>query len=720
MDVPMDETDESAHLDPKYRGAKTHETVEALLNALLDAPTVLIIEDAHWVDEASYDLTKYLGAHGEHRPWVVMTIHRQAEHGFAVDHGVNIQLGPLSEEESTELAQVLLGDAPMLASRLRPVVQRSGGNPLFLTELVNAAVAGGNTEELPDSVEALVLARIDGLDPLHRKLLRYASVVGTSFDTSLIVSAMADLEPAVADPESWHALDEFVVERSKGDMRFRQQLFHDVAYTGLPYRSRRLLHERVGRALEQAAGDAADDAAERLSLHFLRAEVYDKAWHYSVVAGDGARAKFGNVDAIEFYRRALRAGDHLALDEAEVAAVAETLGDVAEVAGMYDEADHAFGDARKHTEAGSRIATRLMRKQGLLREKRGVYPQALRWFSRALSETSDTSPASEAVEVRLSYAGVRYRQGKYRDTFNWASEALADAEKRDDLTAAAHAHRLLGLVLNLRGDVESLDHLRAALKIYEENDDLPGQADSLTNLGRVDYRLGKWDLAVTRWEQCMETRRRLGDVVSAAMAENNVASVRSDQGHWDDAAEMFHRVRRVLKAAGHNLGVAVVTSNLGRAAARAGRFDEAHEHLDGAINELEGMGAEQMVLEGRAHLAEAYLFAGHAAETETVARGLLASIGSRAGMGEVQAIVYRVLGYAQLLKGDAEAAGESFVRSLDFAGEDYEMALTLEAIAQLPAGSTHHQPDAMEKATEIFDRLGVIRTPDVPLSALVG
>lgn len=720
MDLSVPETDETAQLDPKYRGVKTHETVETLLNAALEQPTVLIIEDAHWIDEASYELTKYLGEHGVHRRWMILTVHRPAEHGFGVEHGVSIELGPLDDTASTELAQVLLADSPMLASRLKPIVARSGGNPLFLTELVNAAAAGGKTEELPDSVEALVLARIDGLDPLHRKLLRYASVVGTSFATDLLVSAMFDIEPAVADADSWRALGEFVVERSKGDMRFRQQLFHDVAYTGLPYRSRRVLHERVGRALEDASGDAADSVAERLSLHFLRAEVYDKAWHYSVVAGDAARAKFGNLDAIEFYRRALRAGDNLGIEDDELASVAETLGDVADMAGMYDEADHAYGEARHHAEVGSRRSTRLMRKQGGLREKRGAYPQALRWFSRALGETADSSPESEAVELRLSYAGVRYRQGKYRDTFKWASEALEDAKKRDDRTAAAHAHRLLGLVLNLRGEVESLDHLRAALEIYEDNDDLPGQADALTNLGRVDYRLGKWELAVERWQQCMERRRRLGDDVSAAMAENNVASVCSDQGHWNEAVEMFRRVRRVLRAAGHNLGVAVVTSNLGRAAARAGRFDEAHGHLDQAIAQLEPIGAEQMVLEAKAHLAEAYLFAGDAVECEAVTRAILGSIGSRTGMGELPSLMHRVLGYAQLLKGDVDAAVASFASSLELAVGDYETALTLEAIAQLPSSTDAERNEAIQRAAEIFEKLGVVRTPDVPLPALVG
>lgn len=723
MDLPTSETEESSSLDPKYRTRRTLETVEAVIDAAVSGPTVLIIEDAHWMDEASLALTRHLAAAGADQPWMLMPVHRPSEdHDIEAPGAVSIELGPLEPDDATRLAETMLEDAPMLTSRLRPIVDRAGGNPLFLEELVTAARSGGDTDELPDSVEGLVLARIDALDPLHRKILRYASVVGASFDIELVKAAMGDLEPAVADPASWRALDEFVVERSKGDMRFRQQIFHDVAYTGLPYRTRRLLHERVGEALEATAGAAVDDFAGRLSVHFLRGGQYDKAWTYSLKAGDDARAKFGNVDAVDFYRRAMRAAEHLEIDARELADLGETLGDAAEFAGMYDEADRAFGYARKCTPDDAQNA-RLMRKQGLLREKRGEYPQALRWFSRALRGLEDDSPESEGVELRLAYAGVRYQQARYRDTLKWAADALDDAIRRTDPTAAAHAHRLLGLADNRLGNAESVEHLRSALKIYESRNDLVGQADCFNNLGHVDYRMGRWDRAGRRWEQCTETRQRLGDVVGAAIAENNTAAIRSDQGRWDEAEQMFRRVRRVLRAAGSQLGVAAVTSNVGRALARSGRFDEAHEQLDQALSVLSEMGAEQYVLEAKAHTAEAHLFAGEAAQAEAVAVDLMTALRSHAGSGELRALVHRILGYCRLLKGDVDAAAAFFSQSLEIAEEDearYETALTLEAIDRLPDGRLTGVEQARSRADAIFEELGVIRTPEVPLPALVG
>jgi class 3 adenylate cyclase/tetratricopeptide (TPR) repeat protein len=722
MDLPADETEETGRLDAKYRRARTHETIEALLDRALQTSTVMIIEDAHWLDEASRELTSYLGSRGEGRPWLLMPVHRPAEINIAAEGTVAIELGPLSTDDSNQLAEILLEDSPMLASRLTPIVERSGGNPLFLTELVNAARSGGDTEELPDSVEALVLARIDRLDPIHRKLLRYASVLGTSFDISLLTSAIEDIEPSVCDPLAWEALEEYIVERSKGDMRFRQELFHDVAYAGLPYRTRRVLHERVGLALEQAAGAKADDAAERLSVHFMRAEVFDKAWYYSVTAGNEARAKFGNADAIEFYERSLKAARYLDLPGDEVAGVAETLGDMSEVAGMYNEADRAFGDARHQIIDEPTATARLMRKQGTLRERRGEYVQALRWYRRALNGLAGVGARKEEVELRLAYAGVRFRQSKYGDQIRWATQALDQAE-HEFPTSAAHAYRLLGLAhRQLGAGDQSLEFLRKALRIYKDRDDLVGQADCLNNLGGVDYRQGKWDLASHRWEDCTRTRQKVGDVVGAAMAGNNIANIRSDQGKWDEADQLFHLVRRVLRAAGFSLGVGAVTSNLGRVAARSGRFDEARELLAEAITDLEAIGAEHFVFEANAHLGEAHLFAGDAAACERVAAPLLSSLQQRPGTGELQSLVHRLVGYARFMKGDTSEAWSCFQESLtqaEAADAQYEMGLTLEAISHLPVTTGADPEDAARRSQAIFKRLGVVTTPEVPLPALV-
>ena len=99
------------------------------------------------------------------------------------------------------------------------------------------------TSDLPESIEAVTLARIDKLRQTDRRLLRYASVFGETFAVDLLADALPDVAPSIDDPQIWARLDEFLDTSSIGKVRFRQMLVRDVAYAGLPYKRRAEIHE---------------------------------------------------------------------------------------------------------------------------------------------------------------------------------------------------------------------------------------------------------------------------------------------------------------------------------------------------------------------------------------------------------------------------------------------------------------------------------------------
>src|SRR4029079_2673946 len=124
-------------------------------------------------------------------------------------------------------------------------------------------------------------------------------------------------------------------------------LVRDAAYEGLSNAGRRRVHARLAVALERRAADDTDDVAAVLGLHFERGGELEPAFRYARRAGDVARTRYANVDAAAQYRRALACGAGLsALPLADLASVAASLGDVAELAGRYEEALHAYARAR--------------------------------------------------------------------------------------------------------------------------------------------------------------------------------------------------------------------------------------------------------------------------------------------------------------------------------------------------------------------------------------
>jgi tetratricopeptide (TPR) repeat protein len=245
--------------------------------------------------------------------------------------------------------------------------------------------------------------------------------------------------------------------------------------------------------------------------------------------------------------------------------------------------------------------------------------------------------------------------------------------------------------------------------MYEEAGDLLGQASVLVNLGIESYYAGEWDEALSLYSRSEELRRRAGDVVRAAFAMNNRAEILADQGYVDRAETVFTEAHRVSRAAGFPLGIGIATSNLARVAARSCRFIDAHSLYDEADALLGEVGAETYVIEARARRAECLVFEGRYADALPLLEELLAG----ADLSAVQrAMVERLLGYAKWQarrKDEARPHFDESMRIATEAGAEYELALTMKALADTCA------PEFAGLAQVVFDRLGVVSTPHVPL-----
>lgn len=728
LDVRVEPTREVDELQPAFRRARLHGVVEQLFTKLVPGPALIALEDVHWMDEASSDLLRHLGGQVPKRPWLICTTRRTFGGGFQAADGVppvpamTIMLEPLGDEAAAAL--VGAGDRSLLPHEVGAITERAGGNPLFIQELL-ASGRSEDEEALPESVESVVATRIDKLEPSDRGLLRYAAVMGATFSGTLIGEVLADDPTASADSEAWDRLAEFV-ERdpyTPGAFRFRHALFRDAAYEGLSYRRRRELHARVGAAYERRYADQTRDNAELLSLHFFHAQVWEKAYRYSRLAGERAQEKFANVEAAAFYRRTLEVAPRLReLDRATVAGIWEALGDVSELAGLYGDASNAYRSARRLGEKNGHLEPMLLLKEGLIRERSARYSEALRWYSRGLQAAAkmgdEVKRRQVTLELRLAYAGVRLRQGHFRDCVDWCRKVLDGADFAEDLSAIAHAYYLQHLAFTSIGSREKEAFRGLALPIYEEVGDLLGQANVLNNLGIDAYYDGRWDEALDLYRRSQELRVRIGDVVGAATITNNIGEVKSDQGHLDAAEELFHESLEVFERSGYRYMLNLATSNLGRAAARAGRCDDGRSLLLTALTGFHEIKAASFVLETKARLAECAALAGDSsAALEQAEETLRAVLEEGAGPG-LRALIHRVRGYAFGQRGDLEAAEEAVDESVRIARDGnaiYELAQSLDARSRLRAGRGTDGTGDEREASELLGRLGVVSQPDVPL-----
>jgi tetratricopeptide (TPR) repeat protein len=545
-------------------------------------------------------------------------------------------------------------------------------------------------------------------------------VVGPSLELALAAEIVGDAPVDAGDLERWHRLGEFLRWESSETLAFRHDLFRTVAYAGLSFRRRRQIHRSVAAALERRAAGEGEDAG-LLSLHFLEGERYEDAWRYAVLAADRARERYANVVAAELYGRALAAAGHLPDNpEAEIARVAEALGDVTELYARYDLSQEAYETARRLVHDDPVTEARLLRKEGVLQERSAEYEAAAAQYEQALhvlESAAGPQAEEERIELELAYAGVRFRQGRHEDCRVLAELALEHAEAARDQRRIANACYLLDGALSGLGGTHGTEYLDRALAIYLELGDVIGQGVVFGHLGIHAYYAGHWEEAARFYRESRDAAIKAGAVVRAALETINQAEILSDQGLFDAAEDGFTDALRTFRAAGYAFGAAVVKANLGRLEARRGDFVSARRLLGEALAELEAMGSSSFAIEARARLAECDVLAGEHHRAVEQARDTLAEAGDEPA--PLTAFLRRVAGLAALQGGDRDSAGEHLAESRRIAeeiGARYELALTLQAQAELARRGGPGDAEALAaESRALLDALGVVATPRIPL-----
>jgi class 3 adenylate cyclase/tetratricopeptide (TPR) repeat protein len=682
--VTVPETRETLELEEEFRRTKLAEAVIALLALLLPQAGLITIEDVHFMDEASADLFGHLAQVVHLTSWLWCLTRRDVGSGFIAPDDTPItrlELGPLSQAEAAELALAATHETPLPGREIELLVDRSGGNPLFVRELVAAVLNGDALGALPDSIEDVVVARIDRLPVIDRQLLRRMSVLGQSFSADLLADVLEDVPE---EHESiWLRLEPFIVHDAFGNLSFRNALLRDCAYNGLSFRLRRELHSRAGDTIARATAQSGDDQSGLLSFHYLHAQRSQEAWSYSLQAAAQAKGIFANAEAAEYFERAIAAGRRLpTLTPGEIAGAHEGLGDARNLTGSYVGAASAYRASRRQigddVVAQARLLLKLARVEGWLDR----YTNALRWITRGiaiLDGFDDPDASRQRAELFGWYGRFCQEGGKHRQAIKWCTQAVEQAEAVGDKETTADALRIIDWAKMDLGQLEDPENWERALLLFEEIEDLPGQAGVLNMLGGFAYFKGDWDEAVALYRRAQATARRTGNAVMDAFYVFNIGEIALEQGRLDEAEEAFVAVKRTWRAAGYRSGAADAKGKLARVKAAQGRYDEALDLFASCIGEMDDIGSRADALEATARMAECLLLSGTSDDALALADRGLALAQDLGGVPSQIPLLHRVRGAALARLGQTDAAIEALQQSLQAArsrGAAYEVELT--------------------------------------------
>ena len=533
--------------------------------------TVLIFEDLHWADPALLGFLEHVADWAEGVPLLLLCTarpelyERQATFGADARNAQRINLAPLTDMETAQLVSALLERAVLPAETQQQLLEQAGGNPLYAEEFVRLlADRGGlgNEGEVPESVQALIAARLDTLAPERKSLLQDASVLGKVFWAGALAS-MADRDPAEVE-QALHELARKELVRparassmeGEREYAFWHVLVRDVCYGQIPRAARAARHEAAAAWLEDKAGGRVEDLADVLAYHYESAleltqaaggngadQLQAQAVRYLAMAG--ARTLALDVDRAE--RQLARALELSPRDDPARASLLERWGNAVQQQGRLEQAREILGQAidlyREQNEALGlgRALTRL----GNVLHRLGD-PRCEEAFAEAIDVLEVQPPGPELVSAYTYNAG----RGLFTDD---VPRVLEGAQKARALAAElglpepAFALHMAGCA---RGGEEGLEDLRRALQL--------GLDQGLGRETAVIY--GNLSLAVATSEGPQAALDALADanafcerrgIVDVALQNRSaIPELLSDLGRTEEALAEADLVAEPLEASG--------------------------------------------------------------------------------------------------------------------------------------------------------------------------
>jgi DNA-binding NtrC family response regulator/tetratricopeptide (TPR) repeat protein len=639
-----DGTEAVSALSPAVVWSRTMETLHTMfIKTSEHEPLVLAVEDLHWIDPASEEyLTSLVERLSRTRMLVIVTYRpgyqpRWAQKSMASQ----MALQPLATEDCLSVVRVVFGADYVPESLARSILDKAEGNPFFLEELARSAREqephAASALAAPDTIQEVLLARIDRLPREERRLLQAAAVIGKDF-TLDVLEAIADL----AEETLRRALQnlraaEFIGETTlfpEAEYTFKHALTHDVAYQTLAPDERRRLHAMTFAAIERLHSERLGERAERLAHHAFHGELWEQAFTCSRDAGRKAMSRSANRAAVEYFEQALNA----------LANLPSTREYVEHAIDLRFEVRHALTPLGRvhrtleHLRAAEALAVGLDDQHRIARAMsfmanclvlEGRYREALVTGAKALTVARDLDHHGLQIAAQIYIARARVGRG--------------------ECGVAAELFREIVHFLDVRpfDDAIGLPVLPAAF--------------ARSNLAAALADLGAFGEAEAHANEAARRAEGTEKPDSLVWAQWGVARVALVRGHAHEAIQVFRRLLALCRTYDLEAYVSRILAGLGCAQSRVGEFEEGLPLLEQAVgldSSAEPRTTQTLAVTA---LAEANFLAGKLDKAAMIATEALLAAATNEERG-VEAYASWVLGMARSAS-DEPTLGEDYLNT---------------------------------------------------------
>ncbi len=574
----LESNDSGSALEGEALKAALFEAVEKLLEGWGSSrPAILLLDDLQWADQASIELICHLFHLVDRSPILLLCLFRPdrqapswnikltAETNFNHLY-TELTLNPLDNAQSLELVEALLAGVPVLAKLpgdlSQTIIAKSEGNPFFIEEVFRGLIEmevtdnindsrtwhlDGESEEIiriPNSVQALLTARIDRLEERSKHTLQIASVIGRRFIYKIlqeIHTGMERLDEQINTLERAAFIRE-VIRLPEREYQFNQALVQEAAYHTLLRRERRYFHRRVAESIEGLFPDRIEEFATQLAYHYDQAGDARAAFYHRL-SGDIAFRLHANIEAITHYDRALTVVKEIATaDDKDLTYLYDRRGRAMELAGRYEEAlaNYEQMEEMAQTSQNRQMALDALVRQGLIRSFVNAQfdpKKAIDLSNRALQLAQELG--DQEAEARTLWNLLNIGRFGFLDlgqAIQQGERSLAIARQLGLEDLQAYILNDLGDTLLVAGQVEkSKPLLDEALTLWRRIGNHPMLADNLTNNGYWFFNTGDYEKALDHYEEAYQISIKVHSLWGQAYSRIFLGQVYRDIGRPGEA-----------------------------------------------------------------------------------------------------------------------------------------------------------------------------------------
>ena len=571
-------------------------------------PLLLILEDLHWADDLSLDLIVLLMDELTANPMMLLCIYRpEQDHrcwqlgGMAFrkcpDRYTEITLKKLSQTQSRLLVESLLEIDNLPENTKSMILTKSEGNPFFIEELIRSLIdmeliyhegdrwkAGKEIEniDVPDTIQSVLLSRVDRLNAETKYVLQCASVIGRLFRYRLldhIARHERDLEAHLTELESKDLIN---AERTVPELEyaFKHALTQEATYQSILERKRKEFHLQVAQGIEKLYQGRLEEYYEELAEHYSKSDE-EKALEYLIKAGDKSKGIYANQQAIDYYTRAMDIANQFPEKTEQKLSILEGLGDVYSLIGKYDKAIQSYESVLNYSKDRKKRA-HIYRQMANVYGAEKLQPDlVLKCIDIAIEELGEDTHSVEMANIYTMamwmYGYPPWSSHDYDKALDYGYKALSIVEGTEHKRELAETYNTLGYICAYMGDYEkaiqyaqkvitigqeinnawllggaywtiafayqhsnpdwrvAVEYYNKSIELYKKVGDIYDVVSDYFHLGHAYYYVKDYESAIKCFNVCLELDKERRFSVNTGAALVVLSQVYRDKGEWNEA-----------------------------------------------------------------------------------------------------------------------------------------------------------------------------------------